>query len=88
MSDYDVVIVGSGPSGIAAATALVQAGITNIMVLEREAELGGRHPGTTGSECLGCCCGTDSPSCGQCADWSRGYRGAVESGRSGTRLGR
>lgn len=43
--DYDVVIIGSGPSGIAAATGLIRAGITNIVVFEREAEVGGipRH---------------------------------------------
>jgi len=43
--DYDVAIIGAGPSGIAAATGLVRAGITNIVVLEREAEVGGipRH---------------------------------------------
>ncbi len=45
MSDYDVAIIGSGPSGIAAATGLIRAGITNIIVFEREAEIGGipRH---------------------------------------------
>lgn len=43
--DHDVVIVGSGPAGIAAATALSKAGYDNIIVLEREAEIGGvpRH---------------------------------------------
>jgi len=43
--DYDVVIIGSGPSGIAAATGLIRAGITNIIVFEREADVGGvpRH---------------------------------------------
>ncbi len=47
MSDYDhdAVIIGSGPSGIAAATALSQAGIKDIVVLEREDHIGGipRH---------------------------------------------
>lgn len=43
--DLDVAIIGSGPSGIAAATALLRAGINNIIVYEREAEIGGipRH---------------------------------------------
>ena len=47
MSDFDldVAIIGSGPSGIAAATALSEAGVKNIVVYEREAEVGGipRH---------------------------------------------
>ena len=43
--DYDVAIVGSGPSGIAAATALSRAGVKNIVVFEREDQIGGipRH---------------------------------------------
>ena len=43
--DYDVAIIGSGPSGIGAATALSEAGIKNIVVFERETEIGGipRH---------------------------------------------
>ena len=43
--DIDVAIVGSGPSGIAAATALSKAGFKNIVVYEREANIGGipRH---------------------------------------------
>ncbi len=43
--DYDVAIVGSGPSGIGAATALSRAGVKSIVVFEREAEIGGipRH---------------------------------------------
>ena len=43
--DVDVAIVGSGPSGIAAATALSKAGFKNIVVYEREANIGGipRH---------------------------------------------
>jgi len=43
--DHDVAIVGSGPAGIAAATALSRAGIRDIVVYEREGEIGGvpRH---------------------------------------------
>ncbi|AZV78689.1 FAD-dependent oxidoreductase [Parasedimentitalea marina] len=43
--DIDVAIVGSGPSGIAAATALSKAGFKNIVVYERETNIGGipRH---------------------------------------------
>jgi len=43
--DHDVVIVGSGPSGIAAATALWRAGIKDIVIYEREDQIGGipRH---------------------------------------------
>lgn len=45
MSNFDVIIIGAGPSGIAAATALSDAGITKIVVFDREAEIGGipRH---------------------------------------------
>ncbi len=41
----DVAIVGAGPAGIAAATALKDAGVQNVMILEREPEAGGipRH---------------------------------------------
>ena len=43
----DVAIIGGGPSGLAAATALKQAGIARVVVLEREVEAGGipRHCG-------------------------------------------
>lgn len=43
--DIDVAIVGSGPSGIAAATALSTAGVKDIVVYERETAIGGipRH---------------------------------------------
>lgn len=47
---HDVVIVGAGPAGLAAATALRACGISDIVVLERESEPGGvpRHCGHTG----------------------------------------
>lgn len=43
--DHDVIIIGAGPSGIAVATGLIRAGVTDILVLEREAAIGGipRH---------------------------------------------
>ena len=41
----EVVVVGGGPAGLAAARALAQAGVGDVLVLEREAEAGGipRH---------------------------------------------
>jgi glycine/D-amino acid oxidase-like deaminating enzyme len=46
-ADYDVAIIGAGPSGIAAALALAERGVGRVIVLEREAEAGGipRHCG-------------------------------------------
>lgn len=43
--DHDVIIIGAGPAGIAVATGLNRAGISDILVLEREADIGGipRH---------------------------------------------
>ncbi len=47
---HDVVIVGAGPTGLAAARGLVGRGVTDVVVLEREAEAGGipRHCGHGG----------------------------------------
>jgi len=41
MINYDIVIVGGGPAGMAAAVAAYDAGVTNIAVLEREPDIGG-----------------------------------------------
>ena len=37
----DVLIIGSGPAGMAAAIAAREAGVENLLVLERENEMGG-----------------------------------------------
>jgi thioredoxin reductase len=41
MSDYDLIIIGGGLAGLAAAIAAREEGINNILVLEREEQLGG-----------------------------------------------
>lgn len=38
---YDVVIIGSGPGGLAAAVAAKKAGAEDVLIIERDAELGG-----------------------------------------------
>lgn len=50
MSRHDAIIVGGGPAGLSAARVLREAGVDDVVVLEREAEAGGvprhcHHPG-------------------------------------------
>ncbi|MDE6273589.1 MAG: FAD-binding protein, partial [Clostridiales bacterium] len=40
-NNYDIVIIGGGPAGLAAAVAAYDSGATDILILEREATTGG-----------------------------------------------
>ena len=41
MESYDIVIIGGGPAGLAAAVSAKRSGFSSILVLERDRELGG-----------------------------------------------
>ena len=42
MKNVDLVIIGGGPAGLAAAVAARKGGVQDILILERDSELGGK----------------------------------------------
>ena len=47
MKQVDVLIIGGGPAGLAAAIAAHNAGCRNVLILERDAQLGGSTSAST-----------------------------------------
>ena len=47
----DLVIIGGGPAGMSAAVAAYESGIRDILILERDGQLGGVRASTTASAC-------------------------------------
>ena len=41
MKQHDIVIIGGGPAGMAAAVAAYDQGVTDVVILDREPRLGG-----------------------------------------------
>ncbi|GGO89153.1 cyclohexanone monooxygenase [Nocardioides phosphati] len=79
MSHHEVVIIGAGISGICAAIKLREAGVTDVVVLEKGDSFGGTWRANTYP---GCACDVPSRlysfSFAQNADWSRVYAGQAE----------